>query len=218
MIIDDAIAAPLCSLPSPSRYVVYLDGVGQSGEAYTPDIVDFLNAFTPALPDDMELVQGLMMYFVLNQPLDQDRPLAFVWRLADKMRWSNPAAILGLKTTKALQANPDLLRSLMANPEQAQRLRVLHQLGQDLQQKLQPWGGLRSDWAKNEFNLGSTMEDNLLQNLQTGMGSVRTILPRLASDTVVRVFLKQGASVWVLRTSQIGGRDPNIAPIAPMTL
>ena len=62
------------------------------------------------------------------------------------------------------------------------------------------------------------MEDNPLQNLKTGLGSWRTILPRLASDTVIRIFLKQGASVWVLRTSQIGGYDPNIAPIAPMTL
>jgi predicted Abi (CAAX) family protease len=79
-----------------SRFVVYLDGIGQSGEEYTPDVEDFLDAFKPALPKDMELVQGLMMYSVLNKPLDEDRPLAFVWRLADKMRWSNPAAILGL--------------------------------------------------------------------------------------------------------------------------
>lgn len=87
-------AAPV--RPSVSRYVVYLDGIGQSGEEYTPDVEDFLTALKPALPNDVELVRGLMMYSVLNKPLDEDRPLAFVWRLADKMRWTNPAAILGL--------------------------------------------------------------------------------------------------------------------------
>jgi predicted Abi (CAAX) family protease len=51
-----------------------------------------------------------------------------------------------------------------------------------------------------------------------GLGSWRTLLPRKASDTVVKVFLKYGASVWVLRTSQVGGADPDIEPIAPMTL
>jgi hypothetical protein len=79
-----------------SRYVVYLDGIGQSGQEYTPDVMDFLNALKPALPPDVELVQGLMMYSVLNQPLDQDRPLAMLWKLANKMRWRNPTAILGL--------------------------------------------------------------------------------------------------------------------------
>jgi predicted Abi (CAAX) family protease len=46
----------------------------------------------------------------------------------------------------------------------------------------------------------------------------RTLLPRKASDTIVKAFLDHGASVWVLRASQIGGHDPEIAPIAPMTL
>jgi predicted Abi (CAAX) family protease len=90
------VSPPPSSIAAPSRYVVYLDGVGQSGEAYTPDVEDFLVALKPALPDDMPLVQGLMMYSVLNQPLNQDRPLAFLWKLADRMRWKNPMALLGL--------------------------------------------------------------------------------------------------------------------------
>lgn len=35
------------------------------------------------------------MYSVLNKPLDEDRPLAFLWKLADRARWGNPAALLG---------------------------------------------------------------------------------------------------------------------------
>ncbi|GAA6619964.1 hypothetical protein [Scytonema sp. NUACC26] len=84
------------SRKSVNRYVVYLDGIGQSGEEYTPDIEDFLRALEPALPSGVELVQGLMMYSVLNKPLNEDRPLAFLWRLADKTRLTNPAALLGI--------------------------------------------------------------------------------------------------------------------------
>jgi predicted Abi (CAAX) family protease len=133
---------------------------------------------------------------------------------------SNQALFAGIQqVARALDANPQLQRSLMTgNPEQAQRFQVLQQLGRELRYQLQPWGGPRADWEKNEFNLGSTMEDAPLRNLRTGLGSWRTILPRVASDTIVRIFLKHGATVWVLRTSQIGGYDPDIAPIAPMTL
>lgn len=104
------------------------------------------------------------------------------------------------------------------NPEQAQRFADLMTLGEELRQKLQPFGGPQSAWERNDFNLGSTLEDDPLRNLKTGLGSWRTMLPRLASDTVVKVFLDHGASVWVLRTNQIGGSDPDIEPIAPMTL
>jgi predicted Abi (CAAX) family protease len=132
---------------------------------------------------------------------------------------SNQALFASIQqTTKLLQANPDLQRSLLAdNSEQSQRFQVLLQLGRDLRRQLQPWGAPRADWERNEFNLGSTMEDQPLQNFRTGLGSWRTVLPRLASDTVVEIFLNYGATVWVLRTSQIGGQDPEIAPISPMT-
>jgi predicted Abi (CAAX) family protease len=89
--------------------------------------------------------------------------------------------------------------------------------GNDLKSTLQPLGNLRPDWEKNEFNLGSSIEDEPIRNLIMGLGSWRTVLPRKASDVVVRSFLKYGASAWVLRTSQVGGHDPDIEPIAPMT-
>jgi predicted Abi (CAAX) family protease len=92
------------------------------------------------------------------------------------------------------------------------------QLGQELKLELQPFGGPRSDWENNEFNLGSTLEDNPLQNLITGLGSWRTMFPWLASDKIAQIFLKHGASIWVLRTNQIGGYDPDIAPIAPTSM
>jgi predicted Abi (CAAX) family protease len=106
----------------------------------------------------------------------------------------------------------------VTHPDQAQRFEQLLSLKRSLKRQLQPFGVPRPDWEKNEYNLGSTLEDEPLRNLVTGLGSWRTILPRLASDAVVKSFLRQGATVWVLRTSQVGGFDPDIEPIAPMTL
>jgi len=74
------------------------------------------------------------------------------------------------------------------NPEQGQRFQQLLRLGAELKQELQPWGGPRSDWERNEFNLGSTLEDHPMRNLVTRLGSWRTMLPRRASETVVKIF------------------------------
>jgi len=51
---------PNPDLPQTNRYLVYLDGIAQSGEEYTPDIEDFLNALKSALPKDVELVEGFI--------------------------------------------------------------------------------------------------------------------------------------------------------------
>ncbi|MGB3493172.1 MAG: hypothetical protein WBA57_10615 [Elainellaceae cyanobacterium] len=119
----------------------------------------------------------------------------------------------------ALQLDADQLETWIADhPEQLPRLQQLSRLGRDLKHKLQLFGKPREDWVKNEFNLGSTLEDEPIRNLIMGIGSWRTLLPRKASDTLVKVFLHYGASVWVLRTNQVGGDDPDIEPIAPMTL
>ncbi|MEX0268307.1 CAAX protease [Leptolyngbyaceae cyanobacterium UHCC 1019] len=199
--------------------------MGWAGTRPTCDLLVKLDAFTKnydakgEINSPLNLMMRQLQVMTSRYRIGDGTGATFVGIANNCSQDANQALFASIQqTTKALQANPNLLKSLMADPEQAQRFRVLEQLGQDLQRKLQPLGGPRSDWAKNEFNLGSTMEDNPLQNLKVGLGSWRTILPRLASDTVVRIFLKHGASVWVLRTSQIGGHDPNIAPIAPMTL
>lgn len=133
---------------------------------------------------------------------------------------SNQALFASLrKIEQQIESNADVLRRWAAQyPQQAERFGELVTLGRELKQQLQPLGGPKSSWERNEYNLGSTLEDDPLRNLRTGLGSWRTMLPRLASDTVVKIFLDHGASVWVLRTNQVGGYDPDIEPIAPMTL
>lgn len=126
------------------------------------------------------------------------------------------ASILNLETN--VRNGLDLLEQWAAeHPRQAQKFQRLVQLERSLKRQLQPFGIPREDWEHNEYNLGSTLEDEPLRNLLTGLSSWRTLLPRLASDAVVKSFLRQGATVWVLRTNQVGA-DPEIEPIAPMTL
>jgi predicted Abi (CAAX) family protease len=104
------------------------------------------------------------------------------------------------------------------SPDQVRRYQQLLRLEQSIKRKLMLFGLPRPDWEENALTLGNTLEDAPLQSLLIGLGSWRTMLPRLASDTIVTLFLRHGAAVWVLRTNQVGGWDSDIEPIAPMTL
>ena len=104
------------------------------------------------------------------------------------------------------------------DPAQAQRLRQLLRLERELRRSLLPFAGLRPDWQRRGEGLGISLEDRPQDNLLRGLGSWRAVLPRMASDTVMKVFLRHGASALVLRANQLGGEHPDIEPVAPLTL
>jgi predicted Abi (CAAX) family protease len=79
-----------------SRYVVYLDGISQSSSHYTSDIETFLDAFAPRLPEGMRLIRGLMVYSVLNRPLDSDPIFAGFWKFVDAIRLKDVNSLLGM--------------------------------------------------------------------------------------------------------------------------
>jgi len=199
---------------------------GWVGTRPTCDILIKLDAFTNSYSLDGTLLSPLTLM------LSQLQVMTARYRIGDGTggtyvgpanncsQDSNQALFASLHSTnRYLTNNPQLKQRLInEDPNQARRFADLEDLANELERELQPLGGPRSDWEKNEYNLGSTLEDQPLRNLLTGLGSWRTMLPRLASDTIVRIFLKHGATVWVLRTNQIGGYDPDIEPIAPMTL
>lgn len=99
--------------------------------------------------------------------------------------------------------------------EERRRYQQLVNLGQALEDVLVPMEILRSDWQDNIPTLGISAIDYPLSSFFKGLKSWRTMLPRLANETVAEVLLKLGASLWVLRTNQVGGFDPDIEPIAP---
>ena len=134
---------------------------------------------------------------------------------------SNHALLAALqeirKTMRAI--DPSALRAWRRRePEQAERLSALLRLERALLRVLLPIGPLRSDLRHQQFVLGSSLEDQPLEHLVRGLSSWRTALPRLACDTVLKVFLRHGASALVLRADQVGGEHPEIEPVAPMTL
>ncbi|MBD2426939.1 CAAX protease [Phormidium sp. FACHB-1136] len=110
----------------------------------------------------------------------------------------------------------DLNVWMRQNPDLAQDLQQLEHLGKDLRHHLMPWGSARADWATEAAALGSTLEDDPLKTLGRGLVSWRTVLPRVASNSITECFLRQGATAWMLRTNQLGGENPEIAPLAPL--
>ena len=199
---------------------------GWSGNRPTCDILVKFEPFTGYfdLPGERRSV--------LNSMLKQLQAMTARYRIGDGTgaTYVGPANNCAQDSNQALFASiraveeaiaafqPQLQTWLDDDPIQARRYQQLLNLRTRLRDRLQPLGSPRPDWQANQFNLGTTLEDAPLRNLWTGLGSWRTLLPRKASDTIVQVFLQHGASVWVLRTNQVGGRDRDIEPIAPMTL
>jgi predicted Abi (CAAX) family protease len=208
-----------------SRYM----GDRQFGWLGTRPVCDILIKFEP-FTDYFE-ING-MRVSALNMMLNQLEAMTARYRIGDGTgatyvgpanncaQDANQALFASLRSlSEAINNHQTLLQTWLANnPMQSQRYQKLLDVKAKLYHRLQTLGSPRMDWETNEFNLGTTLEDEPLRNLWTGLSSWRTLLPRKASDTIVQVFLEEGASVWVLRTNQIGGYDPDIEPISPITL
>ncbi len=119
---------------------------------------------------------------------------------------------------RSIRESPNVEEWKQQHADQAQRLDELEQLAEDLKQLLLPWGMARADWKNRADVLGNTLEDNPIQTLIRSLISWRSLLPRLTSDEVTEAFLDQGGAAWILQTTQIGGFNPDIEPVAPMTL
>jgi len=91
------LSAPLvASEMSPSRYVVYLDGISQSCADYPQRVQNFLDTLAAALPPDMVFIQDIMAYSALNRPLTIQRPFATFWRWVNRIESSNPKSPLDI--------------------------------------------------------------------------------------------------------------------------
>ena len=123
---------------------------------------------------------------------------------------------------KFVESNPTINQCLQKHPEdkQTQYFNELITLGNILEKQLIPLGVLRRDWQKNIQDLFGTnnKNDNVFSIAIKMLKSWRTVFPKRAQDETAKIFLKQNALLWVLRSNQVGGFDDNIAPVAPTTL
>ncbi|HEY9649156.1 MAG TPA: hypothetical protein V6C95_00730, partial [Coleofasciculaceae cyanobacterium] len=118
----------------------------------------------------------------------------------------------------AVAANPRIQDWLNQHPNDPQtlRFRQLVQLGQRLEKNLVPLGIVRSDWQKNADKLaGTNMERGLINKLLKAGTTWRTVLPRRVHDEMAAILWQSGGTLWVIRTNQVGGFDPDITPLAP---
>lgn len=107
------------------------------------------------------------------------------------------------------------------NSPVAEHFRALVDLGKDLENLLVPYGVVRSDWKQNAQALAGVNRRNRFvssQNFVNVLLSWRSMMPRRAHDDLSQIFLQQGAQLWFLRTNQVGGENPDIAPLAPTEL
>lgn len=198
---------------------------GWLGTRPTCDILLKIDAISQAFD-----VKGLKRS-VLDSLIDQLQGMTARYRIGDGTggtfvgpahncaQDSNQALYTAVKrVAETISANPELEDWLADDPVQADRFQQLTQLTHSLRHKLLPFGSARADWQGKEDTLGISPEENALEGLLRGLGSWRTLLPRLASETVTQQFIEQGAMLWVLRTNQVGGDDPDIEPIVPTRL
>lgn len=129
------------------------------------------------------------------------------------------------KITAEIESNPQIQDWLKANPTdaQTQRFHELVALGQSLEKVLIPLGIVRPDWHKNAKLAGISANSKksrfaIVTNPLKAAISYRTMLPRRTQDEIAKILLKQGAFLWIIRTNQVGGLDPDISPIAPTGL
>jgi predicted Abi (CAAX) family protease len=106
---------------------------------------------------------------------------------------------------------------------QTERFQKLVQLGDRLEQVLTSRGTIRPDWQQNAKTLAGVKDHHSYlfiqqDTLANALLSWQSILPRNSHDIISTIFLEQGATLWFLRTNQVGGSLPEILPLAPTHL
>lgn len=128
---------------------------------------------------------------------------------------SNQMLFASIQDMDLLYREHPLIRDMVARqPQEAARFERLLALGHALRRVLSPFGGTRADWRYNLNLVGASINESSFITVLRGLSSWRTITPHWASDAVAQVFLEHGASVWVLRTNQVGNYDPDMLPKA----
>ena len=123
-------------------------------------------------------------------------------------------------TLTEIERNPKIRNWIAAHPHhpQTQRLERLVNLNKAIEARLITWQ-TRADWVDPFQSLiGTRLADRPITTVINALTSWRSLLPRLANDSLAEILLEHGASLWLLQTYQVGGWDETIEPIAPTKL
>lgn len=118
-----------------------------------------------------------------------------------------------------LDTNPEVSDWLASHPDdpQTRLFQELISLGKSMQRELVPLGITRLDWHENANVLeGIESRDRPLTNTSNPINNLlswRTVIPRVAHDSISAILLNHDAEMWFLRTNQVGGQDPAILPL-----
>ena len=199
---------------------------GWLGSRPVSDVIIKLDTFT------QPLLLGNNSFYFLRELLKQAQVIAARYRTGDGSGFatitpatscvqdSNQALYIATEQLKLqILANPQIKQWLENNPEnpESKEFREFIKLGLDLRDSLTPRGVVRPDWQENAKYLAGIKDGNLFNQVtfQNTIDSWNTMLPRQGHDDISRIFLDHGASLWFLRTNQVGGEDPSIEPVAP---
>ncbi|MBK4731159.1 abortive infection protein [Oxynema sp. CENA135] len=135
---------------------------------------------------------------------------------------SNQALYVTIKRLEEAIATSAPIQNWLArhldHPQRVQ-LSQLDDLAKVLERNLVPFGIVQPDWRRNvERVAASRGSKGPIAVLLKTIATWRTLLPRRAHDEIAAILLKRGAALWILRTNQIGGFDPEILPEAPTAL
>ena len=90
-----SLQAQIASNTTIAHYVVYLDGIGQSTFDYLPDVEQFLDELAQVLPEEIQIIRGLMPYSPMNRSLtSQGRPFGWFWNWINRLQSSQKGQAL----------------------------------------------------------------------------------------------------------------------------
>ena len=133
---------------------------------------------------------------------------------------SSQALYIAIEQIKSQILTTSQIEAWLENPQQdseSKQFQAFVSLGKDLRDSLTPRGVIRPDWQENAEYLAGIEDHKLVSevSLRNTLDSWNSMLPRQGHDQVSQIFLDHGASLWFLRTNQIGGENPSIEPVAP---
>jgi predicted Abi (CAAX) family protease len=130
---------------------------------------------------------------------------------------SNQAAFISMsKFLAELKAFGDSEESLI-KAANGQQLLELKKIAEDYRDDVIRFAALREDWREAVTAEIASTKPPLegIKGLLAAIQSGTVLTPDIAYKKILSIFYNQNATIWFVRTNQIGGYKPDISPTAP---